>query len=254
MEQDKNIADDTSVSNAENHNEAEFSVIVKTEQPLLSSRKRIEKMARSCKTCTDCDVHCRHLKGKVLLCKTCKKEYRSVQGLKRHICKQETHSCCVCQKKFVSTKALRIHLRTHSETWFYSCVNCEKPFTPKSKWHLCIDTDGGPYFCDICEKRFQNFRSLNQHLKWHVTENKTCKVCKQLFKNKCHLKQHVCGKDFICETCGKILSSQSLLDIHISTNCGIKPFDCRMCRRNFNRKGDLIQHFRRTHNKELVIF
>lgn len=48
-----------------------------------------------------------------------------------------------------------------------------------------------------------------------------------------------------CGYCGKLLGSDSALQIHIRSHTGEKPFTCEVCKSSFSTRGNLKVHFQR---------
>lgn len=48
-----------------------------------------------------------------------------------------------------------------------------------------------------------------------------------------------------CAYCGKLLGSDSALQIHIRSHTGEKPFTCEVCKSSFSTRGNLKVHFQR---------
>ncbi|XP_074657185.1 uncharacterized protein LOC141910349 [Tubulanus polymorphus] len=54
-----------------------------------------------------------------------------------------------------------------------------------------------------------------------------------------------------CATCGKGFSSRQLVTRHMFIHTGLKPFECMVCKKRFNRKDVLRVHIRSCHGFEL---
>jgi len=76
-----------------------------------------------------------------------------------------------------------------------------------------------PYLCTVCDKRFTQKRSLNDHKRIHSGE-----------------------KPFVCTVCDKQFSRKGSLKRHKRMHSGEKPFVCTVCDKRFTEKGSLKTH------------
>ncbi|XP_066994648.2 zinc finger protein 543 isoform X2 [Anabrus simplex] len=100
------------------------------------------------------------------------------------------------------------------------------------------------YICDICGQDFRKRNELSVHLDEHVAAEEgdfQCEVCNRIFSNlrlfRVHKRMHYPqSKLWTCETCGKRYSSRNLLDEHINTHTGVRPYICEVCGKDFASK------------------
>ena len=88
------------------------------------------------------------------------------------------------------------------------------------------------------------------------TQAATCPICAQSYSNKFNMQRH-CSMihlhllRFVCEQCGKSLSSKQNHREHMYTHTGEKPFECKDCGARFRQCSQLSVH-KRMHKKSLA--
>lgn len=100
--------------------------------------------------------------------------------------------------------------------------------------HMKIAHDARLYICDICGQDFRKRNLLSLHLDDHVAKEEgdfQCEICNRIFSNlrlfRIHKRIHYPqAKSWPCETCGKRYSSKNLLDEHVNTHIGVRPYMC----------------------------
>ncbi|KAL4230127.1 hypothetical protein ACF0H5_010512 [Mactra antiquata] len=109
--------------------------------------------------------------------------------------------------------------------------------------------------CDECEKVFKNKKTFTTHLKTHnqfkeISSVKNGTVEKSdgyKNKNPCNVKNTSEKRMFLCQKCGKSMSTKQSLIEHINAHLGIKPYQCSECGKAFSYEAALRDH-RHTHN------
>jgi len=78
-----------------------------------------------------------------------------------------------------------------------------------------------------------------------------CPTCNQGFTRLQGLKKHLGHFLFECEVCNLIVKSKWILDRHLRSHQGVKPFQCKVpdCSRSFADKSALTKHESKTHKK-----
>ncbi|KAG7210531.1 hypothetical protein KM043_012051 [Ampulex compressa] len=142
----------------------------------------------------------------------------------------------------------------------------EKKRTRKSKLTTKVDTsqeqivarDGSMYTCLLCtneEDRAVDFKKRNElslHLDDHVAKEEgdfQCEICNRIFSNlrlfRIHKRIHYPQvKSWPCETCGKRYTSRNLLEEHINTHTGVRPYVCENCGKDFASKYTYKAHIK----------
>uniref|UniRef100_A0A4W5KRN9 C2H2-type domain-containing protein n=1 Tax=Hucho hucho TaxID=62062 RepID=A0A4W5KRN9_9TELE len=141
--------------------------------------------------------------------------------MKRRTRQKKTHPCPDCGKHCQTLSALQIHMRTHTGEKPYACFVCEKTFIIRQalKTHQRTHTGEKPYTCSECGKGFAHQCSLRYHnQKKHSEQIKTD------------------PDDKIGCCCGQEFSSKCVLEVHLKTNTGDKPYSCCVCKKTFTHK------------------
>uniref|UniRef100_A0A0C9QG01 ZNF235_3 protein n=1 Tax=Fopius arisanus TaxID=64838 RepID=A0A0C9QG01_9HYME len=139
----------------------------------------------------------------------------------------------------------------------YTCLLCPKdtdePMTGDAKEivaHMKSIHEARLYICDICGLDFRKRNELSIHLDDHVAKEEgdfQCEVCNRIFSNlrlfRIHRRIHYPQvKSWPCETCGKRYSSRNLLDEHVNTHIGVRPYICETCGKDFASKYTFKAH------------
>ncbi|XP_052850096.1 zinc finger protein 239 [Drosophila gunungcola] len=211
------------------------------------------------------------------------------------------HTCDVCGRRFSEAYNLRIHKMTHTDEKPHVCEDCGKGFRQLNKLriHAVTHTAERPHKCDICGKGFRYANYLAVHRRLHTGEKPypclvrdchlsfhsiharrihtklrhaaqmdpehplaeqeqretsvlsfTCPVCGRVLTDQCylsiHLKRHYNQRDFACPhpQCEKKFFSSSELKHHQISHSQLRPFACPLCPARFLRKSNHKQHLK----------
>nr|DBA16360.1 TPA: hypothetical protein GDO54_003760 [Pyxicephalus adspersus] len=203
-----------------------------------------------------------HFDEKPFSCEECGAKFAANSTLKNH---QRLHTgerpfvCKHCHMTFTQAAALSYHTKKkHSEGKMYVCQYCDAVFAQSIELtrHVRTHTGDKPYVCRECGKGFSQANGLSIHLRtFHNIEDPyDCQKCRMSFptleENRQHI-QVVHSKEYHpCPSCEKIFSAPSLLDRHIVTHVGGKPYNCDICDKAYQQLSGLWYH-NRTHHPDL---
>lgn len=176
-------------------------------------------------------------------------------------------ACSYCDHIAASYLQLRNHIgSTHGKNkesyggnTFVMCHICSKEVRRSKMYSHLIRhnvSDGRPYSCAHCERRFSGRGALKCHLvKFHFKEfaSFSCHLCPLVFKARQEYEKHLFSRHRIgksaaiaCTICKKVLANESSLSAHMTsqhTDASEKQkFDCPHCEKFFFKKRNLEAH------------
>ncbi|XP_039762883.1 zinc finger protein 846-like [Pararge aegeria] len=204
-------------------------------------------------------------------CELCGKMFRNKESLRTHLFihkGEKEHACPRCDKKFLFKKAMEVHCISHDASSQLYCYECDvnfknqMSFNQHMKYTLKhVDPAKLKHACELCDKRFVKAVRLQEH-KLAVHLKQTPIACSQpgctfACSSKPVLRTHVrmlhrnarARRDHVCDVCGKAYSTKKILEGHLHSHSGARPYRCTTCPAAFGYQAALYNHNKLVHLK-----
>lgn len=136
----------------------------------------------------------------------------------------------------------------------FQCNDCEYVtlISANLARHTRTHTGEMPFHCQVCDKRFSRSDHYSTHMKGHGRMPHKCQKCNRSFMFE-HTKDihetKCCQLRYGCGICKYSTTNLTHFVTHLRHHTGVKPFQCKHCRKRFAQIAHLKVHMNHRHSR-----